>query len=115
MSNEWKTLGVRQGGMVTQARQIGEDEFEIRHVQDIASHLEANKAMRNHNDGYSQSREFRRVASIPPVVIEMWKNEGIDVFNPDHQEAVMRKLNDPDYGLLRTADGTLGISNGVIR
>lgn len=113
--SEWKTLGIRQGGMVTQARQTGEDTFEYRHVQDIGAHLEQNKAMRNHNDGYSKTREFRRVASIPPVVIEMWKNEGIDVFNPDHQEAVMRKLNDPDYGLLRTADGTLGISNGVIR
>lgn len=115
MSNEWRTLRTQAGGLVTQAREIGEDKFEIRNVQDIGPALEQNKAMRNHNDGYSETREFKRVAHIPPIVIEMWKNEGIDIFNPDHITEIARRLNDPDWGLLRTADGTLGVSNGVMR
>lgn len=115
MSNDWKTLGVRDGGMTTQVRQTGEDEFDYRHVQDISEALENNKAQRNHNDGYSQTREFRRVAHIPTIVIEMWKKEGIDIYNPDHITEVARRLNDPDWGLLRTADGNLGVSNGVMR
>lgn len=115
MSNEWKTLGIREGGLITQARQIGEDEFEYRHIQDIGAALEQNKAMRNHNDGYSESREFRRVAHIPQIVIEMWKSEGIDLYNQDHATEIARRLNDPDWGLLRTADGMLSVSNGIIR
>jgi hypothetical protein len=115
MSDDWKTLGVRQGGLITQAKQIGEDEFEYRHVQDVGAVLDQNKKLQNHNDGYSESRELRRVASIPAVVIEQWKNEGIDIFNPDHAVAVARKLNDPDYAYLRTAGGNLGVSNGVMR
>lgn len=115
MSNEWRTLRTQEGGLVTQAREIGEDKFEIRNVQDIGAAIEQNKAMRNHNDGYSETREFKRVAHIPAIVIEMWKNEGIDIFNPDHITEIARRLNDPDWGLLRTADGTLGVSNGVMR
>lgn len=115
MSNEWKTLRVHEGGLITQAREIGEDQFEIRNIQDVGAALEQNKAMRNHNDGYSKSRELRRVAHIPAIVIEMWKKEGIDLYNPDHATEVARRLNDPDWGLLRTADGMLDVSNGVIR
>lgn len=115
MPKEWRTLRNHENGLITQAREIGDDQFEIRNVQDIGAALEQNKAMRNHNDGYSDSREFRRVAHIPAIVIEMWKQEGIDIYNPDHTTEVARRLNDPDWGLLRTADGTLGVSNGVMR
>lgn len=115
MSKDWKTLRTHAGGLLTQAREIGEDQFEIRNVQDIGAALEQNKAMRNHNDGYSESREFRRVAHIPAIVIEMWKNEGLDIYDPNNAVEIARRLNDPDWGLLRTADGNLGVSNGVIR
>lgn len=114
--SDWRKLNPRLGGLVTEARQIGEDEFEFRHSQDVSGLVEQNKAMRNAGDGYTKSREMRRVASIPMILIEKWKNEeGIDVFNPDHAVAVARKLNSSDFAFLRTADGTLGVSNGVIR
>lgn len=78
--------------------------------------IEQNKAMRNHNDGYSPSREFRRVAIIPEILIQKWRNEeGWDVYNPDHADKLAQKLNDPDYAFLRTADGHIGYSNGVMR
>lgn len=78
--------------------------------------IERNKAMRNHNDGYTPSRELRRVASIPNIIIAQWLHEeGLDVYNPDHADRLAKKLNDPDWAYLRTADGHLGVSNGVMR
>lgn len=75
-----------------------------------------NKAMRNHNDGYTPSRELRRVATIPDIIALKWFNEeGWWVYNPDHADRLARKLNDPDFAYLRTADGHIGYSNGVMR
>lgn len=84
-----------------------EDRTFIETVQDVESILDHNKALQNWDDGYSPTRELRRVASIPVVVIEQWLREGIDVFNPDHREAVRRKLNSNEWRHLRTAPGRL--------
>lgn len=76
--------------------------------EDVEPALELNKALATSGDGYSPSRELRRAASIPMVVIEKWRNElGIDVFNPDHKAAVRRLLNSSEYLYLRTAPGRL--------
>ena len=78
--------------------------------------VERNKAMATHNDGYSPSREMRRVASIPMILIAKWKNEeGWDALDPACADRLMKKMNDPEYHYLRTADGQLGMSNGVMR
>ena len=78
--------------------------------------IERNKAMRTHNDGYTPSRELRRVAVIPFILIEKWKNEeGWDALNPEHSDKLVQKLNDPDWAYLRSADGQIGISNGIVR
>lgn len=75
---------------------------------DVEPLLEINKALANSGDGYSPSRELRRAASIPMIIIEKWKDEhGVDVFNPDHREAVRRLLNSSEYLYLRTAPGRL--------
>jgi hypothetical protein len=82
--------------------------FGVEIVQDVEPILENNKALQGLNDGYTPSKEFRRAASIPNVIIEKWRiEEGIDFFNPDHWPAIKRKLNDPDYLWLRTAPGRL--------
>lgn len=77
----------------------------VTRAQDVQPILEENKRLMNLNDGYSPTRELRRVASIPFVVIEQWRAEGIDIFNKDHREAFRRKLNDPENLFLRTAPG----------
>jgi hypothetical protein len=83
--------------------------------QDVESMLDTAKAMANHNDGYSPSRELRRVAVIPPVIQLKWMNEyGVDPLHPDHNDLLCRLLNDPDYAFLRTAPGQLGMSNGAM-
>lgn len=54
--------------------------------------------------------DYVKVASIPLFLIEKWKNEeGIDFlrWNDDDKARVMKKLNDGDYGKLRTAPGAI--------
>ena len=85
-------------------------------VQENDQILDANKAMATHNDGYSASREMRRVASIPLGLIQHWKEvEGWDAFDPANSAKLMQKLNSSDFQMLRTAEGQLGMSNGVMR
>ena len=81
--------------------------------QDVAPVLEQNKAMANHNDGYTQSREMARVASIPISIIYKWMTEeGWDPFSPDPdcQRKLAMKLDSPDYRYLRTSGLVLGDS-----
>lgn len=82
--------------------------------------LERNKAMRNHNDGYTADRSMRRAASIPFIVGLKWLNEEGWWFmdaghDPDVAKKLVAKLNSNEYAYLRTADGHLGVSNGDIR
>lgn len=46
-----------------------------------------------------------RVASIPAVIVVKWLNEhGVNVFDPEHGDAVERLLNDRDWRWLRTME-----------
>lgn len=89
-------------------------------TQDVAPFLEQNKAMALANDGYSRSRELRRVASIPYAVMHKWLNEegwwAMDADkDPDVARKLHAKLSSSEYQYLRTAEGSLGFSNGQIR
>lgn len=89
--------------------ETGKNHF--RKVQDVTPLLDQNKAEFNDAPGkFDKKGDFRKVASIPAVVIAKWMEEGINVYNPDHAEAVIRKLNDPEWQYLRTAPGTIGRS-----
>lgn len=86
------------------------DETEKRLVvktsEDVTDQLDFNKHLFNSGDGYSPSRELRRVASIPNSVVEMWMNlYGVNVFDKDHAPAVKRLLNSNEWQWLRTAPG----------
>ncbi len=73
--------------------------------QDVSVVLEVNKILQN-SDTYSKKgikNSWWHYASLPMVLIEKWKNEhGIDVFNKDHNKAVLKKINDPEYRYLKT-------------
>lgn len=86
-----------------------EDGGQIVSAQDLSSVIEANKAAYATNDGYSKTRDLRRVAFLPEIIRQKWLNEeGWDAYDPDYSHKLMRKLNDPDWLYLRTAPGTLG-------
>lgn len=95
----------------------GADGFAIATVQDVAPIFEQNKAMRNTNDGYSDTRGFRRVASVPHSLRDKWlQEEGWDAHRPDlYPEKLAEKFMDPDYAYLRTADGRVGVVGGVLK
>jgi hypothetical protein len=78
--------------------------------------IERNKAMATHNDGYTQDKTLRRVATIPLIIWLDWLNrEGWDAFKPENAKKLCEKLNDSDYQFLRTAPGRLEYSNGRFR
>ena len=80
----------------------------ITSVQDTGAILDRNRAMATHNDGYSPSRDIRRAASIPLILVAKWlQEEGWDAFDPACGDQLKKKLNDPDYLWLRTAPGRL--------
>lgn len=76
--------------------------------QDVGPLLERNKLLQLDTD-YSKrgiKKDWWHYASIPNVIIEKWLNEdGINVYNKDHTQAVYRKLNDPEYRYLKTTTG----------
>ena len=89
-------------------RPAGGDDYEVVSLQDAAAILEANKSAATHNDGYSPSRELRRAASIPLIVILKWLNEeGWFALDPACAGKLKEKLNSSDYRYLRTAPGRL--------
>lgn len=103
-------------GVVHSIRDNGDGTQTILSQQNSSPILENNKAMATHNDGYSPSREMRRVASIPFTVIQKWlQEEGWDAFDPNNAHKLAAKLNSNEYEYLRTAPGTVGVSNGIIR
>ena len=83
------------------------DQMIVNRVQDAEPFLDRNKALLTHNDGYTETRDMRRAASIPNVIVEQWMREGVSVFDPNDAAEVRRRLNSSDWAHLRTAPGTI--------
>lgn len=98
----------REDGSTYYWRDEADGGFSITQSTDVSAALDANKRLKNMGDGYSASRELRRVASIPNAIIMKWRDEGFDMYDPNNQAELMRRLDDPDYAHLRTAPGRLG-------
>jgi hypothetical protein len=81
-------------------------------VQDISPMLELNKKEYNkdyiHGSVDTPELGMRKVASIPLVIIEKWKQElGVDIMNKDHWPQIKRLLNDPENRFFRTTESTI--------
>jgi hypothetical protein len=89
----------------------GQDRLIIKTSQDVEPIFDQNKELQNEGlsgDGYSESGDLRRVASIPLVIVHKWlSEEGLNVFNDEHWPKIKRKLNDPEYRHLRTSLGRI--------
>ena len=75
--------------------------------------IEHNKQLYNKNDGYSKSRDLKRVASIPTLVLELWSKEyngngNWFALHKDVQTKILKnKLNSSEFRYFRTAEGRL--------
>jgi hypothetical protein len=81
------------------------DETTIAREQDVSTILDINKVIQNDDqisrDGIKSG--WWHYAQIPNIVIERWITEhGVDLYNKDHQKAVFRLLNQPEYRYLKT-------------
>ena len=81
----------------------------IKHTQDVEPILDHNKRLATENDGYSPSREIRRVASIPHVALmKMCAEDGVNIrdylMNSKHYSKWLRaKCYSSDWSHLLTA------------
>jgi len=79
----------------------------------IKPHLEHNKRLFTLNDGYSKSRDMKRVASIPTIALQVWAKEYNGSNNwfglpKDVQKNILKKkLNSNEFQYFRTAEGKL--------
>lgn len=85
------------------------DELTIVHQQDVEPIIQLNKRLYNDGtDGYGETREWRRAATIPNIILEKWlKEDGIRYWDSEDTPKLMAKLDDPEWRYLRTAPGTL--------
>jgi len=90
-----------------------ENKIIINEKVNINPHLQHNKTLYNHNDGYSKSRELKRVASIPTIALSVWAKE----YNGDsnwfglpkevQKNILKKKLNSSEFRFFKTAEGNL--------
>tara|TARA_R110001632_G_scaffold2163_1_gene9597 strand:+ start:352 stop:684 length:333 start_codon:yes stop_codon:yes gene_type:complete len=79
----------------------------------IDPHLKHNKTLLNQDDGYSKSRDLKRVASIPTLALSVWAKEyngGNNWFAlpPEVQNKILKtKLNSNEFQYFKTAEGNL--------
>ena len=65
------------------------------------------------NDGYSKSRDIKRVASIPSLLLQIWAKEYNGTNNwfaipeAERKRILKLKLNSNEYRYFRTASGRL--------
>jgi hypothetical protein len=85
----------------------------IKNTQDVDPILKKNKRLYNLNDGYSHSKELKRVASIPTLVLSVWAKEYNGTNNwfaipaTERKKILKLKLNSNDFRYFRTASGRI--------
>jgi hypothetical protein len=80
----------------------------VKRTADVQANIDLNKRLMRMGDGYSPSRDLRRVASIPNSVVLAWVEKyGVDPTAKGNEALLRRLLNDPEWFYLRTAPGRL--------
>ena len=85
----------------------------IKNSQDVDPILQKNKRLYNLNDGYSKSKDLKRVASIPSLVLQLWAkeyngtNNWFAIPHIERKRILKLKLNSNEYRYFRTASGRL--------
>jgi|TARA_B100000427_G_C15088053_1_gene411537 hypothetical protein len=85
----------------------------IKEEVNIDSHLKHNKRLLTLNDGYSKSRDLKRVASIPTIALSVWANEyngsrnWFSLPKEVQKKILKKKLNSSEFRYFKTAEGRL--------
>lgn len=72
---------------------------------DVEPVLERNKILANDTESTRKGikNDWWFYGHIPDILIEKWRTEeGIDVFNRNHEKRVWQKINSPEYRFLKT-------------
>ena len=91
------------------------DRMILTHEQDIQPILDANKRAANDQEKTKRGmkNDWWKYASVPAVVQVEWANKyGVKMWDKNHDQAVFRLLNHPDYKYLKTTDKVHTIANG---
>ena len=101
-------------GIKTKYIQESDGKLTINNQQDVNPLLKRNKELYNHDKGWvSSAKEMKRVASVSPLVLQIWANEYNGSRNwfslpKEIQRKIMRtKLNSSEFRYFRTAEGSL--------
>lgn len=77
-------------------------------IQDVNPIIAANKIdLLSGHDGYSPSRELRKVASIPNIEIAKLYQRGINIFNRGDWPKIAALLDSQEWEAFRTAPGRI--------
>ena len=85
----------------------------VKNSQDVDPILQKNKRLYNLNDGYSKSKDLKRVASIPSLVLQLWAkeyngtNNWFAIPHIERKRILKLKLNSNEFRYFRTASGRI--------
>ena len=100
-------------GVKTRYIKESDGKLTINSQHDLNSLMDRNKKLYTHNDGYTPSKDFKRVASIPPIILQLWTKEYNGSNNwwalpKEIQKKIMRtKLNSSEFKYFKTSEGSL--------
>jgi hypothetical protein len=103
----WDVANIEGGAETGVSYDPVDDVLTVVNQQDCEPTIELNKKLYNDGtEGYGPTREWRRVASIPNIILEKWlKEEGIRYWDSEDTHKLAAKLDDPEWKFLRTAPG----------
>ena len=93
--------------------QESDGKLTINNQQNLNPLLERNKKLYTQNDGYTASRDMRRIASVPPIILQIWAKEYNGTRNwwalpKATQKKILRvKLNSNEFRYFKTSEGRL--------
>lgn len=100
-------VAIPHTGTTWHLRDNGEGSWTVGVEQDVEAILDENHEMAMQNAGWSKDKSLYRVARVPLVVIEDWRNLGVDFHAEEDAKEVMRRLGSNEYYKLRTSSGRL--------
>ena len=100
-------------GVTTRYIQESDGKLTINNQQNVNPLVERNKKLYTADSGYTPSKDFKRIASIPPIILEIWTKEHNGSRNwfalpKETQNKILKtKLNSSEFKYFRTAEGSL--------